>query len=83
MKLSELQKGESGQVTDILCDEKTAVRLKRIGLTEGVKVTAIRRAPLGDPIEIKIRDFFLAIRLSDAEKIELAPPTAKISGDKP
>ena len=42
MNLSELQKGESGQVTDILCDEKTAVRLKRIGLTEGVKVTAIR-----------------------------------------
>ena len=51
-----------------------------MGLTEGVTVTLVRRAPLGDPLELKVRDFYLAIRSSAAEKIEvekLSPQNGK------
>ncbi len=45
------------------------MRLEQIGLTVGSRVVFIRRAPLSDPIEIKVRDFYLAIRKDIADKI--------------
>lgn len=69
-------------VKSLTCGEKTNFRLGRMGLTEGVTVTLVRRAPPGDPIEIKVRDFFLAIRLTEADKIEVTPARYEKAGDK-
>ncbi len=71
MYLSELSVNEKARVTLLDNDNKTKSRLNNIGLTKGVTVTLIRKAPLGDPIEIKVRDFYLALRLSDAQKIKV------------
>lgn len=71
MLLSNLKVGESAKVTALLNPPKIKVRLENIGLTCGVIVALIRKAPLGDPIEIKLRDFYLALRATDAEKIEV------------
>lgn len=69
MKLSELKIGESAKVKEINTSKTLKDRLNYMGLTCGVSVTVIRFSPFGDPIEIKLRDFLMAIRMSDAEKI--------------
>jgi ferrous iron transport protein A len=71
MLLSQLKTGESGIIREFLNEQRLVVRLNAIGLTENAKVTLIRTAPLGDPIEIKVRDFYLAIRKEQADKIIL------------
>ena len=71
MLLSQLKTGESGIIREFLNEQRLVVRLNAIGLTENAKVTLIRTAPLGDPIEIKVRDFYLALRKEQADKIIL------------
>ncbi len=44
-------------------------RLMMMGLTPGTSLTVVRVAPLGDPIEIKIRGFNLSLRREEAEGI--------------
>ena len=42
-----------------------------MGLTPGAEITLVKRAPMGDPIEVEIRGYELTLRLADAEKIEV------------
>lgn len=42
-------------------------KLLSMGLTKGVEITLLKYAPLGDPIEISIRDFKLSLRKEEAE----------------
>lgn len=46
-------------------------RLLAMGVTPGCRVLVIRAAPLGDPLEIKIRGFLLCLRRSEAATIEV------------
>ena len=46
-------------------------RIMDMGLTKGVEVHIRKVAPLGDPIEIKVRDYELSLRKADAEMIEV------------
>ena len=42
-----------------------------MGITKGVEVYIRKVAPLGDPMEVKVRGYELSIRKADAEKIEI------------
>ncbi|MBP5269834.1 MAG: ferrous iron transport protein A [Clostridia bacterium] len=46
-------------------------RIMDMGITRGVEVFVRKVAPLGDPIEIKVRGYELSIRKADAEMIEI------------
>lgn len=46
-------------------------RFLDMGLTPGTKVVMRKKAPMGDPIEIKLRGYELTLRLEDAKKIAL------------
>ena len=46
-------------------------RIMDMGLTKGVEIYVRKLAPLGDPIEIKIRGFELSLRKEDAQMIEI------------
>ena len=46
-------------------------RLLEIGLVPGTRVTLRRVAPMGDPIELKVRNFALSIRRADALGIDI------------
>lgn len=46
-------------------------RIMDMGITKGVEVYVRKVAPLGDPIEIKVRGYELSIRKADAEMIEV------------
>lgn len=70
--LNELPFHEEAVISKLLPSAKPFKRkLLAMGITPGAKVTVIRVAPLGDPIEIKVRDFFLCLRKTEAQAIEV------------
>lgn len=69
MKLSELAVGASAVVRDFPKTGVTFVRLREMGLLVGTRVTLVRTAPLGDPIEIKLRGYHLTLRKAEAEHV--------------
>lgn len=69
MFLSEMRIGQKKVVLKINDNGTGFKRLKQLGLTKGAVVELVRIAPLGDPIEIKIRGFYLALRKVQANKI--------------
>ena len=72
VSLKSLSDGESGVVERIELTGATKRRLIEMGITPGTRVGVLKRAPLGDPIEILLRGFSLTIRGEDAEKILVA-----------
>lgn len=73
IKLSELSVGTSATVREYPKTGGAFVRLREMGLLTGTKVTLIRTAPLGDPLEIKIRGYHLTLRKSEAEHVLVEP----------
>lgn len=72
MKLKDMKINESGVVTGYAAGERTyRQQLLRMGLTRGTDFTVIRRAPLGDPIEIELKGFRLTLRKNEADALEV------------
>ena len=69
VNLKSLADGKSGVVEKIELTGATKRRLIEMGITPGTKITVLKRAPLGDPIEILLRGYSLTIRGTDAEQI--------------
>ncbi|HJK89768.1 MAG TPA: FeoA domain-containing protein [Polyangiaceae bacterium LLY-WYZ-15_(1-7)] len=69
--LSELAVGERGVVRAVRCPRPVRRRLLELGLLPGTPVQVLRRAPLGDPIELRLRGYSLSIRSSEASAIEV------------
>lgn len=67
--LGELLAGEKGAVTEIDESGKSIRRLLDIGLVPGSKVETVRIAPLGDPIEFRIKGALISLRRHEANKI--------------
>ena len=68
-RLAELEPGERGRVTEVGGDADAARRLMDLGLIRGTTVEMVRRAPLGDPMEVRVRGFMLTLRRAEAEHI--------------
>lgn len=68
-KLADMAPGDRGRVTRMEGDGEAVKRLMDMGLIRGTPVEVVRRAPLGDPIEVKVRGFMLTLRRSEAEHI--------------
>lgn len=66
-KLSELAVGASGVIREFPKQGTAFVRLREMGLLPGTQITLVRTAPMGDPIEIKLRGYHLTLRRSEAE----------------
>lgn len=69
--LSDLHPGERAIVKTLPQDQLLSTRLREMGLLSGTEITYIRKAPLGDPLEIKIRGYSLSLRLKDAATISV------------
>lgn len=69
MKLSELNVGASAIVSEFPKVGAAFVRLREMGLLVGTRVTLVRTAPLGDPLELKVRGYHLTLRKSEAEHV--------------
>jgi ferrous iron transport protein A len=73
MKLSELAVGDSAVVREFPKTGSAFIRLREMGMLAGTRVTLIRTAPLGDPLEIKLRGYHLTLRKSEAEHVIVEP----------
>ena len=67
--LTSLKVGSAGTVTEIKVATANKSRLLEMGLLVGTTVELVRFAPLGDPVEIKVRGYNLTLRKSEAEQI--------------
>ncbi|MDB4952332.1 MAG: Ferrous iron transport protein [Gemmatimonadetes bacterium] len=67
--LSDLEAGARGRVVEMSGDGEALKRLMDMGLIRGTTVEVVRRAPLGDPIEVRLRGFMLTLRRTEAEHI--------------
>jgi len=70
-RLSEMEAGAKGRIAHVCCRGHIGKRLLEMGLTCGTPIEVIRHAPLGDPVEIRIRGYLLSLRKSEAEHIEI------------
>jgi len=69
LKLSELAIGTQAVVREFPKQGSAFLRLREMGLMPGTTITLIRTAPLGDPLEVKVRGYNLTLRKSEAEHI--------------
>lgn len=69
--LDEFTLGETGLIKKVEGEGRIRRRLFDMGVTPGAKVTLRKKAPLGDPIEITLRDYELSLRKSEAKLVTL------------
>jgi len=69
--LADLKIGESGVVNTVGGEDALHRHLLDMGITPGVKITLQKTAPMGDPVELRLRGYSLTLRLEDAAKITL------------
>ena len=77
MKLDNLAIGKSAVIVSVGGTGALRQHFLDMGLIQGVEVTMVKYAPMGDPIEIKIHDYELTLRKEDAQKIEVKEITKK------
>jgi ferrous iron transport protein A len=69
MNLAKLAPGEKGRITAIGTIGPMKRRLMDMGLLPGAEVLVEKVAPLGDPIEVRVRSYHLSLRKKEAEGI--------------
>ena len=69
--LRDVKVGETVKVVKLHGEGAVKRRIMDMGLTRGVEVFVRKLAPLGDPIEVNVRNYELSIRKADAESIEV------------
>lgn len=67
--LSALDNEEEAVVERIDVEGRARRRLVEMGITPGTRIAISRRAPLGDPMEIRLRGYQLTLREADARQI--------------
>lgn len=73
MTLEELPIGKSAVITSVGGEGALRCRFLDMGLIPKTRVEVRKVAPMGDPIEIRLRGYELTIRKEDAKKIEIIP----------
>jgi Fe2+ transport system protein FeoA len=75
MNLASLSVGQKATILDFQGEHALVQRLLELGLTDGEVVEVLRFAPLGDPMEIRVRGYHLSLRKSEAVAVlvELIP----------
>ena len=72
MKLDELKVGDKARVISLNIENKEIRRhLLDMGVTKGVVLTIKKIAPMGDPIDIELRDYELCVRKAELDMIEV------------
>ncbi len=72
MTLDRLDVGTTAVITRVGGEGALRCRLLDMGLIPKTRVCVTKIAPLGDPIELRLRDYSLSIRLEDARRIEVS-----------
>ena len=71
--LTSVAPGAIATVAELKLPPESRPRLMEMGLLVGTRVELVRIAPLGDPVEIKVRGYNLTLRKHEAEQIFVQP----------
>ena len=71
--LASLKVGSAATISEIRVPPEYRGRLLEMGLIVGTPIKLVRFAPLGDPVEIKVRGYHLSLRKHEAEQIWVQP----------
>ena len=71
MTLNELKTGQTARIDAVGGEGALRQHFLDMGMLPGVEVTVTRLAPLGDPMELNVRNYELSVRKADAEMIEV------------
>ncbi len=71
MTLKELAIGKAATIVTVGGEGALRQHLLDMGLIPGARVSMVKFAPMGDPVEVRINSYELTLRLADAEKIEI------------
>lgn len=74
---AELRVGERARVARVDGMDEISMRLLEMGLTPGVELELLGKAPLGDPLEFELRGYRLSVRIAEARRVAVSP----LSGD--
>jgi len=69
LSLTALPYGARARVAGIRVPGSGALRLMEMGMVPGAEISVVRTAPLGDPLQICLRNYHLALRRADADLI--------------
>ena len=72
LKLHELPVGRTARVVSVNGVGRVTQRLMEMGVIPGIGVQVVKAAPFGDPIEVRLRGYSLAIRRNEAAAIEVS-----------
>jgi ferrous iron transport protein A len=74
--LNQLRIGQRARIDAVSGEDAIVQRLLEMGLLEGEELEVVGFAPLGDPMEIRLRDYRLSLRRSEAARIAVTPVTS-------
>ena len=77
MNLNELRPGQSARIDNVGGQGALRQHFLDMGVIPGTEVTLVQYAPMGDPLELRIHEYELTLRLADAEKISVTLLGAK------
>ena len=80
--LSSLAAGSRGVVSEVNVPVEHRARLLEMGVLTGTAIELVRFAPLGDPVEIKVRGYNLSVRRHEADLILVRPMTPQQAVEK-
>src|SRR5918911_915817 len=75
VSLDGLRKGANARVLAVRGEGAVARRLMEMGVVPGAPVRVIKSAPLGDPLEVRVRNYHLALRRSEARTVSVVLST--------
>lgn len=73
MTLDQLERGKPATIRKIAGQGAIRRRLMDMGLVKGASIEMIKVAPLGDPVQYRVRDYYLSLRKSEARLVEIEP----------
>jgi ferrous iron transport protein A len=71
MNLSQVRVGQTAKVVKLHGSGPVRRRIMDMGITKGQEIFVRKVAPLGDPMEVNIRNYELSVRKADCENIEV------------
>jgi len=72
MRLSDCEPGQGGRVVQVSGNGPASQRLMEMGMIEGAEVEVIRVAPFGGPMQVRLDDYRISLRRTEAEGVEIA-----------
>ena len=78
-RLDQLGLRERARVREVSGRGAMSVRLLEMGFVPGAEVTLIKRAPLGDPLELRLRGYHVSLRRAEARLIAIDPMSDETS----